>query len=371
MKKLLLLLFFLLFFSFEFFALPRFALQQGDRCIDCHVNPSGGLIRTESGWYFGKNVVGMISPRDKIVSTSPKIGENIYLGVDFRTQYIYAEELRKTDFQKMAAAFYASIKINEKIDAVAKYDFITQVFEGYGVARILPNNSYIKVGTFTPNFGIKLDDHTAYTRGGDFGLAAPGSFSPGLYLTPYYTETGIELGAYIGEIAYLSASVGRSSLHGQMFSKDPIYTGRAEFTPHFGRLGTSFGASYTAFNTPGNFGQKSDIYGFFAGIGYDKISLQGEYDMGDNYDADITNELKSSYLMLKATYRFMVGVEGIVRYDMIDPDKDSDMDSMSRLILGVEYFPYSFIELRPQYRFNFEDPGVVNNVFVLQFHIWY
>lgn len=313
----------------------------------------------------------MISPRDKMLSTSPKIGENIYLGMDFRTQYIYAEQLKKTDFQKMAAAMYATLKVNEKIDAFAKYDFITQVFEGYGVARILPNNSYVKVGTFTPNFGIRLDDHTAYTRGGDFGLTAPGSFAPGLYLTPYYTETGIEVGAYLGKIAYITASAGRSSLNGQIFSKDPIYTGRAEFTPKIGKLGTFFGGSFTAFNTPGNFGQKSKIYGFFAGVGYDKIALMGEYDMGDNYDADITNELKSNYLMLKASYRFMIGLEGIVRYDMIDPNTDSELDELSRLIVGLEYFPYSFVEIRPQYRFNFEDPQIANNVFVVQFHFWY
>lgn len=370
MRKLLPLLFFL-FIAFDLFALPRFAVQQGDRCIDCHVNPSGGMARNENGWFFGKNVVGMISPRDKAFATSPKIGENIYLGMDLRTQFIYSEQLRKNDFQDMAAAIYGTVSLNEKIDVVAKYDFITQIYEGYGIARILPNNSYIKAGTFTPNFGIRIDDHTAYTRGGDFGLAAPGASLAGLYFSPYYTETGVELGAYISNFIYLTASAARSAYNGQMFRKDPIYTGRIEFNPVFGRVGTFFGGSYSSYKTPGNFGQNSDIYGFFAGIGYDKFSLMGEYDMASNYDGDITRELESNYIMVKATYRIMTGLESILRYDMIDPDKDTDMDELSRVIVGLEFFPYSFVSIRPQYRFMIEDPSRANNIFVMQFHIWY
>ena len=31
-----------LLFSFDLFALPRFAVKLGDKCSDCHYNPSGG-----------------------------------------------------------------------------------------------------------------------------------------------------------------------------------------------------------------------------------------------------------------------------------------------------------------------------------------
>ena len=52
-------------YSFELSALPRFAVKLGDRCIDCHYNPSGGQMRTENGWHWGKNTLSMISSRDK------------------------------------------------------------------------------------------------------------------------------------------------------------------------------------------------------------------------------------------------------------------------------------------------------------------
>ena len=66
--------------SFDSFALPRFAVKLGNRCIDCHYNPSGGLIRNLDGWNWGKNNLSMISTRDKDFIMSPRISDNISIG---------------------------------------------------------------------------------------------------------------------------------------------------------------------------------------------------------------------------------------------------------------------------------------------------
>ncbi|MDP2364153.1 MAG: hypothetical protein Q8M94_10330, partial [Ignavibacteria bacterium] len=81
-KTFLAFLFFVLFLtSFDLLALPRFAVKLGDKCSDCHYNPSGGLIRNESGWHWGKNTLSMISSRDKDFLMSPKISDNISIGL--------------------------------------------------------------------------------------------------------------------------------------------------------------------------------------------------------------------------------------------------------------------------------------------------
>ncbi len=367
MKKMLLLL---LAITLQTFALPRFALQQGDRCIDCHTNPTGGIVRDYNGWYFGKNLVSMISPRDKDVPMSPKISENISIGMDIRTQYLYSEELVKSDFQNMSGSVYATAKLSDKINVVGRYDFVSYTYEAYGVAHILPNNSYIKVGTFQPNYGIKIDDHTAYIKGGDHALLSQNSFARGLYFTPTYTETGIELGVYLSDFMFITASAAKGN-DGYTFQKEPTYTTRVEFTPTYNKVGFLLGGSYAAHKTPGLNPQAADIYGFFGGVGYDKFAIMGEYDMGNNFDYTPLAELKSTFLMLKASYRIMLGLEVIARYDMIDPDKDTEKDELSRVIAGFEFFPYSFLEIRPQYRWQFEDAQTNNDAFVLQFHIWY
>ncbi|MGB5531054.1 MAG: hypothetical protein WBQ32_13895, partial [Ignavibacteriaceae bacterium] len=55
------------------FSLPRFAVRLGDKCIDCHYNPTGGIIRNEGGWNYGKNILSAISPREQDFAMTPKI----------------------------------------------------------------------------------------------------------------------------------------------------------------------------------------------------------------------------------------------------------------------------------------------------------
>lgn len=352
----------------DVFALPRFALLQNDKCISCHVNPTGGGMRNENGFFFGKNVVSMISPRDKDFSLSPKLTDNISFGLDYRTQYLYSQEKSKTDFQDMTGSVYLNAAIAKSVDVVARYDFVNAIWEAYGVAKILPNESYIKVGSFIPYYGIRLDDHTSYTRGGDFGLLFTTGAVQGLYFNPFYVETGIELGANFSDKAMLTASIGKSKFN-TTFSTDPTFTTRFEITPSIEKANFLLGGSFASTKTRnlGNY-LSTQMYGGFAGLGYGIFTLTGEYDIANNY---LAADMKSKAYMIEATYQVMVGLDIVTRYDSFDPNIDIKNDEHAHLILGVEFFPYSFVEIRPQYRFNIESPDQKNNAFVVQFHFWY
>jgi hypothetical protein len=360
--------FLLLFFALEIFSLPRFSMKFKDKCADCHVNPTGGMMRNENGFYFGKNVIGLISPREKDFPLSPKLTNNVSFGLDYRTQFIYSQEKKRTDFQDMTGSIYLNAGLSEKIDVVARYDFVQSIWEGYGVAKILPNNSYIKVGSFIPYYGIRLDDHTAYTRGGDFGLLFSTGNIQGMIYNPFYLETGIELGANISNFAMLTASVGKSKFNSTLTS-DPAITTRLEINPTLEDLNFLLGGSFASVKTR-NLGGifNTSFYGGFAGIGTKYFSLLGEYDIAKDYLALNT---KSSALMLEASYQLMVGLEAVVRFDRFDPNIDFEKDELSRVVFGFEFFPFSFVELRPQYRIQLEEPSKENNSFVLQFHFWY
>ncbi len=370
--KFLLVLTVLVYSSTLIFAIPRFSLQQKDKCSSCHINPTGGLMRNENGFFFGKNVVSMISPRDEDFKLSPKISENVSFGFDYRSQFLYSQEKKRTDFQDMSGSIYLNASISQKIDVLARYDFVQSIWEGFATARILPNESYIKVGTFLPNYGIHLDDHTSYTRGGDFGLLFANGSIQGLIYNPFFLTTGVELGANFSDIASLTASVGKSRLNGTL-NTDPTWTARFEITPTINKVGLLFGASYSStktklFGPTGAQTLPTQLYGGFAGIGYKGFSLMGEYDMTSDYVGD---GIKSSAMMIEAAYQLMIGLEAIVRYDRFDPNIDKSKDEHAHLVLGFEFFPYSFVEVRPQYRLNIEDPNLDNNAFVLQFHFWY
>ena len=94
MKKSILLLtpILVIIFQFDILPLPRFAVRLSDKCVDCHYNPTGGIIRNENGFFYGQNLLSMISPREKDFSMSPKINENISFGLDFRGQFLYSQE---------------------------------------------------------------------------------------------------------------------------------------------------------------------------------------------------------------------------------------------------------------------------------------
>src|SRR3990172_9630580 len=106
MKSYTTLLIFLIFIAvnFENFSLPRFATKLRDKCVDCHYNPTGGIIRNDNGFFYGQNMLSMISPRSDEFSMSPKLNENISFGLDFRGQFLYSQEKSRTDFQRMTAS---------------------------------------------------------------------------------------------------------------------------------------------------------------------------------------------------------------------------------------------------------------------------
>lgn len=348
----------------ELFALPRFSLKTGFQCIDCHQNPTGGIARNEDGWRYGKNSLSMVRTSNSEFAISPKIGENIFFGFDFRTQYLIQlkDSIKRSDFHKMSGSTYSNIELSEEISIIARYDFIQRIFEGYGVLKVLPNNSYFKIGTFTPAYGIRLDDHTSYSRGGDYGLLFSSGTRQGLIYNPSYTETGIELGVFISDFALFNLSAGQSNYP---FQTDPTYTARVEFSQDFNLIKLMAGGSLLAFRDS----LEVKMFGGFFGLGVGNFTLLTEINRANNY---LGRNIKTTTFMAEASYQILKGIDAIIRYDSFHPDKDISDYSFAHLILGLEIFPYSFIEIRPQYRFNLEKPNkIANDAVVVQFHFWY
>lgn len=348
-------------------ALPRFSLRGGGGgCTGCHVNPTGGDMRNRGGWGFGKNVLPMQTPgRD--FEMSNKIGENIQLGLDLRGQALLmmTSKRKRIDFQRMAGTIYTNIDLSEKINVFTRYDFIQVIWEAYGIARVLPNDGYIKGGTFQPNYGIRLDDHTAYTRGGDLGLIS--SSVQGLIYNPTYTESGAELGFYFDDFAFLTVSAGRP-VGGPLFQDDPVYTANLKIQPTIGDEAALFlGGSFATFRRRAGM-PKVNMYGGYAGLGFGDFTIMGEFDIADDF---IEQDSTSTAMMVEVAYRVIKGLEAVVRLDRFDPNSDFRSDESTRVVVGFEIFPFSFIEIRPQYRIQMEDPSIENDSALIQLHIWY
>jgi len=183
-----------------------------------------------------------------------------------------------------------------------------------------------------------------------------------LIYNPFYIETGIEAGVYLSDLAFITLSAGQSNFP---FFTDPTYTARFEITPQFGSINLLAGGSFGAYRDSL---EVKMMAGFF-GISVNDFTLLAEYDVMNNF---LAREMKSSAFMAEASYKLTKGLEVVVRYDRFVPFTDKTDLNFSHLVLGFEIHPYSFIELRPQYRINMEKPTTVkNDAFVLQFHFWY
>lgn len=351
----------------------------GAQCSDCHVSPTGGTMRNRGGWHYGLRVLPLISPRerDQDLTMDDNIGKNIQIGLDYRTQYLYSQQLGKTTFQKMQGSIYLNAKIMDSIDIYADYDVVNAYWEGFAVAHILPNSSYIKAGTFVPDFGVWIDDHSAYTRGGDLGYLFTTNTRQGLIYDPRYNVTGVEVGASISDFGLFTVSVG--SPVPLSFNSDPTYTASIHFNPVVAnKVALMFGGSFTNFQGPLIYTQvpsehKVNMYGGFLGFGVDGFTLIGEYDIAKDYILTGTN---SSAQMVEASYVLTKGLEAVVRYDRFDPNTSVSNDEVSRLNVGFSFYPYSFIEIIPEYRFQFQavppgQPKPKNDSALLQFHFYY
>jgi hypothetical protein len=361
---------FSVFFTIKIYSIPRFALRGGSNCIDCHVNPTGGEMRNDRGWNMSRKGLTMSVPDTGFKMTN-QIGDNIRFGFDIRGQILGTLGTQKRiDFENMSGVIYSNVDFSEQINVFARYDFENTVWEGYGVAHILPNNSYLKGGTFIPNFGIKLDDHTAYTRGGDMGFITNKKL--GLIYDPYYSETGGEVGFYISDYAFLTASIGRpiGRPAQPLLTNDPSYTARLQFNPSITEnINLLFGGSYHRFRSPYTFPKSiSDMYGGFAGIGIGNFTLMAEYDIARSY---LIIDSLTNALMIEASYKITKGLEAVVRYDRMDPSTHIANDDISRIVLGFDIFPFPFVEILPQYRIQMEHPDIANNAFNIQFHLFY
>jgi len=60
-------------------------------------------------------------------------------------------------------SIYTNVGLAKNINLLGRYDFINQVWEAYVLLTFCRIMATLK-RVICPNYGIRLDDHTAYTR---------------------------------------------------------------------------------------------------------------------------------------------------------------------------------------------------------------
>ena len=351
------------------FALPRFALMTGAKCASCHVNPTGGQMRNDYGASYSTEKLPLTALQDSEFTFSGKLNDNISIGGDYRSQFIYDAAQQQSTFQAMTTTLYGTIRLNKKFSFYYKQDLVNSGYnslngpEVFVLAKVLPDGWYIKGGDFLPDFGWRIDDHTSSTRGGDF-IAMPG-----LIFIPNYKDIGAEVGGYAGGL-FLSAGLfnGTGNFKKLDFSNEKAYVGRAEYMGSLSNVNFRIGASGYGYR---NF----KMYGVNAGIGGECFALYGEVDWTHNiyspFDGTITDGHKQMAAFTELDYTPLQGLTLTGRFSIFDLEQGVNDNEIKQLSLGFEFFPYSFVEVRPQYRINIETPSKSNDYALVQMHVWF
>jgi hypothetical protein len=362
----------------------------GAKCGSCHINPTGGQMRNEYGINFSMDKLPFESLKDSDFTFSGKLSENISIGGDYRSQFIYDGFSKKTAFNAMTTAIYGAVKLSKKFTFYFKQDIINGTYggmyggylggtEAFGLAKVLPSG-YIKGGIFLPDYGLRYDDHTAYTRGGDLGFTGAG-FRPGLIFVPNYKDIGVEVGFNIDNLMITTGLFdGSGHTDPISFSDDKAYVAKIAYQGSASDLNYLIAVS--------GYGYRSyKMGGVSIGFGINDFVFLGEVDLTHenlNISQPIDSRpvvnvgFNSMAVLAEVDYRAIQGVWLIGRFDMFDPQQGrtddpagDPLNSIKRVTAGFEFFPYSFVEVRPQYRFVIETPNINNDVALVQIHVWF
>jgi hypothetical protein len=293
------------------------------------------------------------------------IANFVGVGVDVRTLYYYVQipdtgasaASNSNAFWQMQGDLYLNLKLARKVNVYFEKG-VYDGFELFGMVSTLPANSHVKVGKFVPNFGTRLDDHTAYIR--RYTGFSPEFGRPEL--------TGLEAGVSPGWFSAFAGVYNAEDGFGAAVANSKAYLVRADGLFRLtDDMHLGVGANMFATKASGDVTQ--NFYGGIASFSVGGFTVFGEGDMIQTKYS--TGDVTGYVAYVEANYLVTPGVDLKIAYDFYDPDKDVKDGSMSRYSFGLEFFPVSGVEVRPMYRVVVEDPeDYSNNEFHIMLHFY-
>ena len=373
-------------------ALPRFAVQNGASCTLCHVNPTGGSLRNDHGTtIFSMDELPMEGLKDFTNEDwTGFLGDFIEIGADFRMQgFSYTDTtISGTDIQEIAifpmqADIYTNVEINDKVSLYYELGLGPEPkHEYWAIFPILPNDGWLRIGRTLPNYGLKLDDHTSFIRGGNLKRTHTNFSKEGMPFNPLFVDIPgiIELGLNLTNDIGLTVSIANSFASN---SSDPSY-GREElkdknFTAKLSYIHTFFDKINLHLSPSYMKESALEMMGVSGGISIGNLVWTYEIDQTKNWpDTEIAfagyNEI---------AYQIKQGIHLIGKYDFFDPEIDWASGAITRYTIGMELYPFNILEIKLQTRFtrlttdkwtkqfDFKDSNQPNPEYLIQFHTWF
>ena len=328
--------------SFKAQALPRYGARYEQSCALCHVNPTGGGMRTR---YAAEE----LAPRE--LSWSPatpgalealdtRLSKHVTIGADFRELYVTSDDPdRQIHFFQMQGDVYLALQL----DSTSTLYFdrgLSNTYELFALHYPTPW-LYVKAGRFVPAYGWKFDDHTHSVRE-DLGFGPPGN-----------SDVGVEIGVSRGP---LDLQLGLANGNpGAIQDGDVSHSGNgsALYRLRAGPVMAGIGASGVYRHAPGG---KLDLMGLRGSLSLTNLTWLGEVDRmrRESPLSPVQVGLSTSH---ELSWALRQGLEVLATYDFYDPETDLQSGARSRYGAGVFLMPRPYLSIEALYRTTRTDPG--------------
>lgn len=352
----------------------KLALAAGASCNLCHVTPLGGGMRNAYG--FEEVILGDLPRVGKRKSLSrgftTKLNDFLRWGADVRLMALRYDTTAtrkeaETILFPMQATAYVHVTASESLDFYVAHYLLQAQTEFWVRFSRRSGRAYVRTGRFLPSYGIRLDDHTSYIRGGNVrGLLVPELVSSrqGFPFGPTFHGMGIiEGGIYLGA-AFLTGHVASPSIFPPIntTAKDAQAGLRLEVMKFLGGVTAMAGGSYLR-------ERKLILRGMFTGLNWRGVTLLGEMDWAYDWEGpDVIS--RAAYGELDVLLR--PGWRVFLKFDEFDADLDAHgAETLTRWTVGGELFPMPLIELKPQVRYSTHPrSGSISIDYLLQLHVF-
>jgi len=388
-------------------AYPKFAAYTGEKCGSCHLNPTGGGLRTDGvGYSKSKLYMRLFEKINKKAIFKTQLTDEIQVGGDMRMLFVDSQsgegQPNFNSFFQMQGDLYVNAQINEYLNVlIAPGLYVPNTFgstplpikyEIYGMVRNLPAGLFFKVGRFIPNFGIRIPEHRAYNRELN-----------GFY-TPYAADAGIEVGISPSYFTLTAAvSNGQSKNKQGMLNNSYDFDNQKQITlsgdfrwaletKKSGRpvkiftfgLGGSFINNPFKWDITENVNANRKLGAGFFSIGlFERVAILGEMDYNrldlatrDTSTGVITtqrNDFKTFFAEING--KIIDGLEVKAQFEAYDGELGIKNGSTERrrYSFGIVLYPFTGLEIESIFRLVREpvDDVVKNDEFQTVFHFYY
>jgi hypothetical protein len=329
-------------------ALPIYSARENMLCTNCHIDPSGGGLRTPFGFDYLRNRHAL-APEDsfpELPTEQPEITNNLPVGGDLRFLYDALGRRHESgsfpnevsSFLRMQGAFYISYAPIEPVRLYYQQD-VNGTRDLWGKIGGLPYGTYVRIGSFRTPYGLRMGDHTIYERE-DF--ETPLSF---LGYDVRVPDIGLEIGVVSTEY-FAQAALTNGSGSGFDSDRNKAFTGR--YVRFYGPFMNGLSVQL---DSDGQDPATERIrYGTFGTLAaHEQIVLIGSIDLGEDETRDDLTRTLLGWGEVDWFHSRSLRFRG--RYEFMDRNREAEFADSERYTIGADWIPYPFTEVQAFYRF--------------------